>query len=127
MDSEFCFPKSRRLVKSEVEGLLRDGARLGQDALGLRLLQNDHAFGRIAIAVPKRILKLAVDRNRIKRVIREAFRQHDVRRCNIDVLITLRSKVTIAVGLNDHMSQDTIGVMCVRLFDKVSRRFEPSR
>ena len=127
MRAEFCFPKSRRLIKPEVELLLRDGARLNQDALGLRLLQNDRAFGRIAIAVPKRILKRAVDRNRIKRAIREAFRHHDVRVANVDLLITLRSKIQAAASAVERSADTGIGVMCVELLDKVLRRFGPPR
>ncbi len=48
---------------------------------------------RIAIAVPKRLLKSAVLRNKIKRWIRESFRQHAVRSIGVDMLITLEQKL----------------------------------
>jgi ribonuclease P protein component len=47
---------------------------------------------RIAVAVPKRLLKRSVDRNRVKRWMREAFRQHNARDWVGDVLLTLSSK-----------------------------------
>ncbi len=49
-------------------------------------------FARIAIAVPKRLLKSAVSRNTVKRWIREAFRLHPVRERQVDMLIKLESK-----------------------------------
>jgi ribonuclease P protein component len=44
---------------------------------------------RLAIAAPKKRLKRAVDRNLVKRVSREALRQHAVRAEPIDVLLIL--------------------------------------
>jgi ribonuclease P protein component len=38
--------------------------------------QNEASWHRIAMAVPKHLFKRAVDRNRIKRLIREAYRQN---------------------------------------------------
>lgn len=48
--------------------------------------------GRIAIAVPKRILKRAVDRNYVKRIVREGFRHHAVKQEALDVLVSLQAK-----------------------------------
>ncbi len=48
---------------------------------------------RIAIAVPKRLLKLAVSRNAVKRWIREAFRLHAMRHNAADILVTLELKL----------------------------------
>lgn len=52
-------------------------------------------FARLAIAVPKRLLKSAVSRNIVKRWIREAFRQHPMREQQVDMLITLESKLDL--------------------------------
>ena len=55
-------------------------------------------FARLAIAVPKRLLKSAVSRNIVKRWIREAFRQHPMREQQVDMLITLESKLDLKSG-----------------------------
>lgn len=84
------FHRQHRLVKHQVVALLKSGARFNRGELGLKLGQNTFGQGRIAIAVPKRILKFAVDRNRVKRVIREQFRQHQARMLPVDMLVTLQ-------------------------------------
>jgi len=50
---------------------------------------------RIAVAVPKRLLKKAVERNLVKRWIREALRQHDARFVTANILLTLTAKVNL--------------------------------
>lgn len=49
-------------------------------------------YDRIGIIVSKRIANKAVDRNRIKRIIRETFRKHSCRETNsfIDIVVRLR-------------------------------------
>ena len=88
------FRRQHRLVKHQVVALLDRGARFGRAELGLKFSENSFGQGRIAIAIPKRMLKFAVDRNRVKRVIREQFRQHQVRACPVDVLVTLQRQMT---------------------------------
>ena len=90
----YLFRRQHRLVKHQVVALLDCGARFGRAELSLKLRENSFGKARIAIAVPKRILKFAVDRNRVKRVIREQFRQHQVRARSVDVLVTLQRQLT---------------------------------
>jgi len=86
-----AFRRQHRLIKREVVALLRDGARLASANLVVKLGENKFGSGRLAIAVPKKILKRAVDRNRVKRVIRESFRLHTARDFPVDLLVTLQS------------------------------------
>jgi ribonuclease P protein component len=112
------------MVQHEVVRLLREGARLNQAEFALKLSGNSFGQGRIAIAVPKRILKSAVDRNYVKRVVREHFRQDGVRLSPVDMLITLRSKVSMKKAPGDLASEagNRLRAALTQLFTDVSRR-----
>ena len=48
---------------------------------------NDVGFARLGLIVPKRVLERAVDRNRVRRVLREWFRRNQKRLGGQDLLI----------------------------------------
>lgn len=62
---------------------------------GLTILTIDNAANhpRLGLAIAKKHIKLASDRNRLKRVIRESFRQHQSRFENIDTVVLSRPDV----------------------------------
>ncbi|MHB1147800.1 MAG: ribonuclease P protein component [Lutibacter sp.] len=65
--------KSRKLI----EHLFAEGKRVKSFPLQLIYLQISHDSEfpvKVGFSVPKRVVKLAVDRNRIKRMMREAYR-----------------------------------------------------
>jgi ribonuclease P protein component len=45
---------------------------------------------RLGISAPKRLTRRSVDRNRMKRLAREAFRRHAVKSAGLDLVIALR-------------------------------------
>ncbi len=45
------------------------------------------------MAISKRVLKRAVDRNRIKRIVRESFRYHQHELSGLDVVVMCRDEV----------------------------------
>lgn len=49
-------------------------------------------LSRLGLSVPKRLVRRSVDRNRLKRVAREAFRLHPVRDRGLDLVVTSRQK-----------------------------------
>lgn len=74
---------ARQRVDASLAALARRRADLSSAHFGLAFLMKesaetgvpvDHAAGRLAMSVPKRQLKRAVDRNALKRVAREAWR-----------------------------------------------------
>lgn len=50
----------------------------------------------MGIAVSKRVAKRAVDRNRLKRIIRESFRRSPVRSLAVDLVILAKAAATAA-------------------------------
>lgn len=53
-------------------------------------VHNDKSNARLGIITSKKILPRATDRNRIKRVIREVFRQHSIKTQKLDMVVMVR-------------------------------------
>ena len=53
-------------------------------------VRNGKKNARLGIIVGKKTLPGAVDRNRVKRIIREAFRQHGIKQCKLDLVVMVR-------------------------------------
>ena len=51
---------------------------------------NGKKNARLGIIVGKKILSAAVSRNHVKRIIREAFRQHSIKLCKLDLVVMVR-------------------------------------
>lgn len=45
---------------------------------------------RLGIALTRRLVPLSVERNRVKRLVREAFRRHGAKRAGFDCVVALR-------------------------------------
>jgi ribonuclease P protein component len=50
---------------------------------------------RLGLAIPRKYVKSAVGRNRIKRLVRESFRQHQHAIAGLDLVVTLRGNATV--------------------------------
>jgi ribonuclease P protein component len=75
------FAKEERLSsKKAIEELFKKGKPIQFQSLKVKWLIIDDADVpvKVLISVPKRLFKRAVDRNRIKRLIREAYRKNKV-------------------------------------------------
>lgn len=83
----------RRLADGAVfQALLRKGRRRVQGAVAAKVLDGGDArtgAGRLGLSIAKRHLRKAIDRNRMKRQVREAYRQRGQRLDGMDVLFML--------------------------------------
>lgn len=59
----------------------------------IAFVQNSEKNARLGIIIGKKTLPGAVDRNRVKRIIRESFRQHSIKQCSLDIVVMLRRAI----------------------------------
>ena len=86
------FPRSRRLVRSADYRLATSiGSRSRDNLFKVFARENGEQFGRVGLTVSRHIAPKAVDRNRIKRAIRESFRHHQNRLIGLDVVAVART------------------------------------
>ncbi len=52
---------------------------------------NDCGHARLGLVVPKRVDKRAVERNRLKRIIRESFRQDPIQALALDLVVIAKA------------------------------------
>lgn len=72
--AQACFPKASRIkLASEIRSILRNGASVRACGIIIYYAKKDRT-SRLAITLSKRVLKKAVDRNFVKRIVREYFR-----------------------------------------------------
>lgn len=57
---------------------------------------NQGYHARLGIITSKKALPSAVIRNQAKRIIREAFRQHNIKHCRLDLVVMVRRKYPLS-------------------------------
>ncbi|MCF7845847.1 MAG: ribonuclease P protein component [Candidatus Peribacteraceae bacterium] len=83
--------KFRLRKKEEVDLVFRSGKTVAIPGLAFRFLKNSLAHPRIAVIVGKKLSPRAVDRNRIRRRLREIARNHlEQIPSDIDLLVIAR-------------------------------------
>jgi len=82
--------KQRIADKASFARVLRSRLRVQAGRLALQVAKNGGKAGRLGVAIAKRYAKRSVDRNWVKRVVREAFRVHCVKYHPADFLVSLR-------------------------------------
>ena len=88
------FPRSRRLLKpDDYRRVFSEGLRSADSLFLVLALPNGMRHARLGLAVSKKNSRQAVDRNRIKRVIRESFRQHQQALAGLDLVVVSRGGI----------------------------------
>lgn len=87
------FPASHRLLNSSEFNAVFDANEMRLSKPGLLFLakQNQRGFNRLGMVVGKKNTPRAVDRNTIKRRIRESFRRVLSEECSVDVVVLTRA------------------------------------
>jgi ribonuclease P protein component len=90
------YSRRLRLGTTDIAALLSGGRALRRPGFSVLLRANPLGVPRLGLIVPKRVFPRAVDRNRMKRVLRELFRAQQARLGSCDILIRVTaSKVAL--------------------------------
>lgn len=76
---------------AEFDSVIRRGKRVISGCFALYRQPTTLDYSRLGVIVSKKHCRLAVDRNRLKRVIREQFRLHQQDFLGVDVVVMLKS------------------------------------
>jgi len=93
----FRLPAIRRMRRpAEFKRAYASGRRFGNEFFTANAQVNDLSWPRLGMSIAARILRRAVDRNRVRRVIRESFRMHQQQLPPLDIVIGARSAAVSA-------------------------------
>ena len=88
----FRFGADRRLrTKPQFDWIYAGGRRIDDRFFGLRIKTNELGFARVGLAVAIKTAGNAIERNRLRRLVRESFRlaQHDLPA--VDIVVSAKN------------------------------------
>jgi ribonuclease P protein component len=75
--------------------VLRGSRKLRGRLAILHVAPSPDGVSRLGIALTKRLVPASVDRNRVKRMVREAFRRHPAKATGLDCVVALRERFAV--------------------------------
>ena len=109
------FPRAARLLTgSDYSQVFKQNKRYSDKYWTILVKRNDTGLSRLGLAIAKKRAKRAVDRNRIKRVAREAFRHQRSSLSGLELVVMNRDAATGASAQELRLSID-------RLLGKMTR------
>ncbi|HAR79519.1 MAG TPA: ribonuclease P protein component [Succinivibrionaceae bacterium] len=106
----------RLLTSSEFDKVFEKPIRASaQGVLVLARANNLDSCARLGLVVPKKVLKRAVWRNRIKRLVRESFRLNHNSMPSVDYVFIARPSI-------DKFSNEQLYLMLKKLWEQISHR-----
>ena len=89
----YRLPEQRRIRrKAQFDALQASGRRLANAHFGLTMRANDADGARLGLAVSIKVAGSGVERNRIRRAIRESFRLNQHELPAVDLVVSARSR-----------------------------------
>jgi ribonuclease P protein component len=99
MRGRLTHPAQRRLRrKSDFEAAYARGRRFGNGFFAVTAMPNDIGGPRLGLAVSVKNAGSSVERNRIRRTIRESFRLHQHELPAVDLVVSARGRARDAAG-----------------------------
>jgi len=92
-DSLFKFsPQYRLKTKQDFQSVFANPQKIAHQQLLLLYRANQRPHARIGIIIGKQHVAFAVNRNRLRRMVRESFRHHKESLKGLDLVVLVRSK-----------------------------------
>ncbi len=112
--ADYALTKSRRLLTPLDYSAVFDGAdyKVSDRSVLVLAINNELGYSRLGLVMAKKNIRLAVQRNRIKRQIRESFRTNDIGRGSLDIVVLARR------GL-DQMENEAVRSLLTTCWDKL--------
>lgn len=99
--------------------LFKEGEHAGGGGLTVLYKQNTLGYPRLGLAIAKKHIKFATGRNKIKRIIRTSFREHQAALGNVDIVVLSRKDIA-------KRAPEQIWAALERHWGAVSRQWEES-
>ena len=90
--------RHRFSLQGSFGAVLRSPRKLRGAGAIVHVVAGTPGTSRLGIALTRRLLPRAVDRNRVKRIVREAFRRHASKLAGLDVVVALKERPDSARG-----------------------------
>ena len=113
-----AFPRSKRLLNASDYSRVfeQPDAKAPHRSLLLLARHNDADNHRLGLVIAKKNVRLAVGRNRIKRLAREFFRALPAADCTVDVVLLTRRGI-------DQLDNAEVSTILQQQWQKLSRQF----
>jgi ribonuclease P protein component len=112
----FSYPReSRLLTPRHFSNVFEKAIPAVSPSITLLARKNDLSHPRLGVTIPKKKVKLAVNRNRLKRCIRESFRLTAHNLPNVDIIVIGKH------GINN-LSNTELFTLLENLWQKMSNR-----
>ena len=95
MSSGACFPRRARMVgPSAFASVFARPAKSGDRYFTVLTCANGLTYPRLGLAISRKVARSAVARTRIKRIVRESFRHHQLQLGGLDWVVMGRAGLT---------------------------------
>ena len=116
----FRLSRSLRLARSrDFQRVFRTGTRIHGSVCVLLVAENGRGRSRLGLAVARKHVRNATCRNRVKRVIRESFRQHQWVLMGLDVVVVGRQGLSETSNAMLHAALEEQWRLVARRFGKL--------
>jgi len=104
------FPRHSRILKTgQFDRVFKSGKKKRVHSLLILYLENPLGYARLGFALSKKRVRHAVQRNRVKRVVRESFRRHRDILPALDIVVV--AGANLAACENEMISADFTAFM----------------